>query len=102
MCCPCPLSFGLIRTATASEERGDAFAEAAKSRIKEQSSVLGDSHSLVVQQGKENRTHCTGAGIADQLSQRVGNSVNLIGVRGSGLVQAQNQAFFHASETPGV
>jgi alginate O-acetyltransferase complex protein AlgJ len=63
--------------------------------------VLGDSHSLVFHQGKENGMHCTGAGIVDQLSQRMGTSVNLIGVRGSGLVQARKQAFFHASETPG-
>jgi hypothetical protein len=35
-------SFGLIGTPTASEERGDAFAEAAQSRIKEQSNVLVD------------------------------------------------------------
>ncbi len=45
--------------------------------------------------------HCTGAGTADQLSQRMGTLVNLIGVRGSGLVQARKQAFFHAPETPG-
>ena len=35
-------SFGLIGTPAASEERGDAFAGAAQSRIKEQSNVLGD------------------------------------------------------------
>lgn len=45
--------------------------------------------------------HCTGAGTVDQLSQRMGTSVNLIGVLGSGLVQARKQAIFHASETPG-
>gem|GEM_PF-1739534 len=55
----------------------------------------------MVHQGKENGMHCTGAGTVDQLSQRMGTSVNLIGVLGSGLVQARKQAIFHASETPG-
>lgn len=63
--------------------------------------VLGDSHSLVFHQGRENGMHCTGAGLVDQLSQRLGSPVSLIGVRGSGIVQARKQAFFHASENPG-
>ena len=63
--------------------------------------VLGDSHSLVFHQGKDSGMHCKGAGIVDQLSHRLGSPVSLIGVRGSGLVQARKQAFYHASETPG-
>lgn len=63
--------------------------------------LLGDSHTLVFQAGKENGMHCTGAGIFDHLSSRIGFAPDLVGVRGSGLVQARKQLFYRAAASPG-
>ncbi|MDF1860449.1 MAG: hypothetical protein P1U87_09550 [Verrucomicrobiales bacterium] len=63
--------------------------------------ILGDSHTLVFHEGKETGMHCKGAGLADQLSFSLGTPVDLVGVRGSGLVQARKKLFFHATENPG-
>lgn len=63
--------------------------------------LLGDSHTLVFHQGKEAGMHCRGGGLLDQLSFRLGRPLDLVGVRGSGLVQARKQLFYRASEDPG-
>lgn len=63
--------------------------------------LLGDSHSLVFHDGKENGMHCSGAGVLDHLAARIGVAPDLVGVRGSGLVQARKQLFYKAASTPG-
>lgn len=63
--------------------------------------LLGDSHILVFHEGKEAGMHCRGAGVFEQLALHYGNAPDLVGVRGSGLVQARKQLFYHASEIPG-
>lgn len=63
--------------------------------------LLGDSHTLVFQAGEENGMHCRGAGVFDHLALALGSAPDLVGVRGSGLVQARKQLFFRASGTPG-
>lgn len=63
--------------------------------------LLGDSHTLVFHEGREGGMHCTGAGVLDHLALRYGFAPDLVGVRGSGLVQARKQLFYKASSTPG-
>ena len=63
--------------------------------------LLGDSHTLVFQAGKEGGMHCSGAGVFDHLSERFGFAADLVAVRGSGLVQARKQLFYRAASTPG-
>ena len=63
--------------------------------------LLGDSHTLVFQAGKENGMHCSGAGVFDHLSSFLGFAPDLVAVRGSGLVQARKQLFYRATATPG-
>ncbi|MEM6915247.1 MAG: hypothetical protein AAF491_01680, partial [Verrucomicrobiota bacterium] len=63
--------------------------------------LLGDSHTLVFHAGAETGMHLRGAGLPDQLSYRLGQAVDLVGVRGSGLVQARKQLFFRATSEPG-
>ena len=63
--------------------------------------LLGDSHTLVFQAGEENGMHCRGAGVFDHLAFSLGFAPDLVGVRGSGLVQARKQLFFRASAAPG-
>ena len=63
--------------------------------------LIGDSHTLVFHAGKENGMHCSGAGVFEHLSLRFGFPPDLVGVRGSGLVQARKQLFFRAAATPG-
>ncbi len=63
--------------------------------------VMGDSHTLVFQEGKEAGMHCRGAGLSDQISCSLGQAVDLVGVRGSGMVQARKKLFFRAAENPG-
>ena len=45
--------------------------------------------------------HCSGAGVIDHLAVRLGVVPDLVGVRGSGLVQARKQLFYKAASTPG-
>jgi len=59
--------------------------------------LLGDSHTLVFHQGKASGMHTDGAGVLDHLSYRTGFPVALVGVRGSGLVQARKQLFYTAT-----
>lgn len=59
--------------------------------------LLGDSHTLVFHQGKASGMHTTGAGVLDFLSYRAGFPLALVGVRGSGLVQARKQLFYTAT-----
>jgi alginate O-acetyltransferase complex protein AlgJ len=63
--------------------------------------LLGDSHALVFHEGREGGMHCAGAGVLDQLALRYGFAPDLVGVRGSGLVQARKQLFYKASASPG-
>lgn len=63
--------------------------------------LLGDSHTLVFHEGAEAGMHCSGAGVADHLALRYGFAPDLVGVRGSGLVQARKQLFYKAAATPG-
>jgi hypothetical protein len=63
--------------------------------------LLGDSHTLVFHSGKEEGMHCNGAGVIDHLAARLGFAPDLVGVRGSGMIQARKQLFYKASATPG-
>lgn len=63
--------------------------------------LLGDSHTLVFHQGEAAGMHCRGAGLMEQLSFRLGAPIDLVGVRGSGLVQARKQLFYRATAEPG-
>ncbi len=63
--------------------------------------LMGDSHTLVFHQGKENGMHCRGAGLLDHLSYRFGEAFDLVGVRGSGLVQVRKQLYYRATAEPG-
>ncbi|MEM6915066.1 MAG: hypothetical protein AAF491_00765, partial [Verrucomicrobiota bacterium] len=56
---------------------------------------------VVFHAGAEAGMHLRGAGLPDQLSYRLGQAVDLVGVRGSGLVQARKQLFFRATSEPG-
>jgi len=60
--------------------------------------LLGDSHTLVFQEGKSAGMHCKGAGLFDHISTSVGYPLDLVGVRGSGLMQARKQLFYKAVE----
>lgn len=62
--------------------------------------VLGDSHTLVFHSGAATGMHCKGGGIVDHLSYLLKEPVDLIGVRGSGMVQARKQLFYHATGHP--
>jgi len=59
--------------------------------------LLGDSHTLVFQEGQRAGMHCRGAGLFDHLSQRFGFPIDLVGVRGSGIVQARKQLYYKAA-----
>jgi len=63
--------------------------------------LLGDSHTLVFHEGKEGGMHCAGAGVLDHLALAYGLAPDLVGVRGSGLVQARKQLFYKAAAAPG-
>lgn len=63
--------------------------------------LMGDSHTLVFHEGAEAGMHCSGAGVLDHLAIRYGFAPDLVGVRGSGLVQARKQLFYKAAATPG-
>lgn len=62
--------------------------------------LLGDSHTLVFHSGESSGMHCKGGGVADHLSFLLKQPVDLIGVRGSGMVQARKQLFYHATAQP--
>lgn len=49
--------------------------------------LLGDSHCLVFQHGGE--LHARGAGLADQLAFELGEAIDLLGVKGSGVTTAR-------------
>ena len=63
--------------------------------------LLGDSHALVFHEGASGGMHCRGAGLFDQLSYECQFPLDLVGVRGSGQVQARKQLFFTASPISG-
>ncbi len=62
--------------------------------------LMGDSHTLVFQEGASGGMHAKGAGLFDQLSVECGFPIDLVGVRGSGLVQARRNLFMTATQTP--
>lgn len=62
--------------------------------------LLGDSHTLVFHEGAEAGMHCSGAGMLDHLALQYGSAPDLVGVRGSGLVQARKQLFYKAAAVP--
>lgn len=62
--------------------------------------LMGDSHTLVFQEGASGGMHAKGAGLFDQLSYECGFPIDLVGVRGSGLVQARRNLFMAATQTP--
>ncbi|MCB1077039.1 MAG: hypothetical protein KDM64_04330 [Verrucomicrobiae bacterium] len=62
--------------------------------------LLGDSHTLVFQEGASSGMHCKGAGLFDQLSYECGFPLDLVGVRGSGLVEARKSLYRAASPNP--
>ncbi len=62
--------------------------------------LLGDSHTLVFHEGRAGGMHCAGAGVLDHLAVRYGLAPDLVGVRGSGLVQARKQLFYKAAAAP--
>ena len=59
--------------------------------------LIGDSHTLVFHEGAETGMHCKGAGLFDHMSARFGFPIDLVGVRGSGLVQARKQLYYRAA-----
>lgn len=63
--------------------------------------LLGDSHTLVFQEGASNGLHCDRAGLLDQLQNRFGFAIDLVGVRGSGSGEARRSLFRHAASIPG-
>lgn len=63
--------------------------------------LLGDSHTLVFQEGASGGMHCQGAGLLDQLAYETGIVPDLVGVRGSGLVQARKQLYRAAAPVEG-
>lgn len=61
--------------------------------------LLGDSHTLVFHEGTSGGMHAKGSGVFDHLSYKIGSPAALVGVRGSGLVQARKQLFYKAAST---
>lgn len=60
--------------------------------------LLGDSHTLVFHEGGD--MHTKGAGLADQLAYRLGQPVDLLGVRGSGATPARVSLMRRIKENP--
>lgn len=56
--------------------------------------LLGDSHTLVFHEGAD--MHCQNAGLLDQLQVEAGFPIDLLGVRGSGMMQALRQLAYKA------
>jgi alginate O-acetyltransferase complex protein AlgJ len=62
--------------------------------------LIGDSHTLVFQEGASGGMHAKGAGLFDQLGVECGFPIDLVGVRGSGLVEARKSLYRAASPNP--
>tara|TARA_R110002096_G_scaffold91625_14_gene207329 strand:+ start:2554 stop:3600 length:1047 start_codon:yes stop_codon:yes gene_type:complete len=63
--------------------------------------LLGDSHTLVFQEGSSRGMHCKGAGLLDNLQVDCGLAIDQVGVRGSGMKAARVQLYRHAAGKPG-
>lgn len=63
--------------------------------------LVGDSHTLVFQEGASSGMHCQGAGLLDQLAFELQVIPDHVGVRGSGLMQARRNLFQKAAANPG-
>ncbi len=63
--------------------------------------LLGDSHTLVFQEGASRGMHGAGAGLLDQLQVEFGMPLHLVAVRGSGQKAARVELYRKASRTPG-
>lgn len=63
--------------------------------------LLGDSHTLVFQEGASSGMHCTRAGLLDQMQFELQSRIDLLGQKGSGSVQARKALYGKARSTPG-
>lgn len=63
--------------------------------------LLGDSHTLVFQEGSSNGMHCSGAGLLDQMQYELQSRIDHLGQRGSGSVQARKALYGKARSTAG-
>ena len=63
--------------------------------------LLGDSHTLVFNEGATSGMHSVGAGLLDQLQAEAGFAIDLVGSRGSGSKTARMQLYRHAAAAPG-
>lgn len=63
--------------------------------------LLGDSHTLVFQEGSSSGMHCTGAGLLDQMQYELQSRIDHLGQKGSGSVQARKALYGKARSTPG-
>ncbi len=63
--------------------------------------LLGDSHTLVFQEGSSRGMHSKGAGLLDNLQVDCGFAVDRVGVRGSGSKAARVQLYRKAASIPG-
>lgn len=63
--------------------------------------LLGDSHTLVFQEGSSNGMHCTRAGLLDQMQFELQSRIDLLGQKGSGSVQARKALYGRARSIPG-
>jgi len=62
--------------------------------------LLGDSHTLVFQEGASSGMHCTRAGLLDQIQFELQSRIDLLGQKGSGSVQARKALYGKARSTP--
>lgn len=63
--------------------------------------LLGDSHTLVFQEGPSRGMHSKGAGLLDNLQVDCGFPIDQVGVRGSGMKAARVQLYRNAASKPG-
>jgi len=63
--------------------------------------LLGDSHTLVFQEGSSSGMHCTRAGLLDQMQFELQSRIDLLGQKGSGSVQARKALYGKARSNPG-
>ncbi len=62
--------------------------------------LLGDSHTLVFQEGASSGMHSNGAGLLDNLQADLGFAIDRVGVRGSGLRAARAQLYRNVAGAP--
>lgn len=62
--------------------------------------LLGDSHTLVFQEGSSNGMHSTRAGLLDHIQYELQSRIDLLGQKGSGSVQARKALYGKARSIP--